>query len=255
MRSESAVQFETESRIHMGLAVKDLQRSVDFYRTLFGRGPTKARPRYAKFEVAEPPVNLALNEVGGDTGPNNPVAHFGIQVKTTGAVTEVAARLKTAGLETRTEEKVTCCYAVQNKVWATDPDGNKWEVYVVLDNDAAQHHSSSTCCADRPDCCEDKAACCTALPDAERAVKTNHQPFFLLKRSDVAVDPHERLLEQIVGNVVVGNPAADEPPQVRTQVRPDRLGCWLTRHQTASTLGLHGAGTGGRLVLGFHGPF
>ena len=69
---------------------------------------------------------------------------------------------------------MTCCYAVQNKVWATDPDGNKWEVYVVLDNDAAQHHSTqSACCADKPDCCEDKAACCTALPDSEGAVKAN----------------------------------------------------------------------------------
>ena len=176
MMDESAVPFETESRIHMGLAVKDLRRSVDFYRTLFGRGPTKARPRYARFEVAEPPVNLALNEVGGDTGPNNPVAHFGIQVKSSAAVLEVAERLKDAGLQTRAEENVTCCYAVQNKVWAADPDGNQWEVYVVLDNDAAQHRSSSACCADKPDCCEDKAACCTALPDSEGAVKAGDQP-------------------------------------------------------------------------------
>lgn len=177
MNHESAVRFETNSRIHMGLAVKNLERSVAFYRTLFGQEPTKARPGYAKFEVAEPPFNLALNEVtGGDTGPNNPVAHFGIQVKSTEAVVKAADRLQEAGLDTRAEENVTCCYAVQNKVWATDPDGNKWEVYVVLDNDGTQHHSSSACCADKPDCCEDRAACCTALPDAERAVKTNDQP-------------------------------------------------------------------------------
>src|SRR5687767_6457245 len=147
VKNESAVQFETDSRIHIALAVKSLEPSVAFYRTLFGQGPTKARPRYAKFEVAEPPVNLALNEVGGPTGPNNPVAHFGIQVKSTEAVNRVAERLKVAGMETTTEENVTCCYAVQNKVWATDPDGNKWEVYVVLDNDGAHHHpSQSACC-------------------------------------------------------------------------------------------------------------
>ena len=52
-----------------------LPRSVAFYRELFGTGPTKARPGYAKFEVAEPPVNLALNEVNGETGPSHPVAH------------------------------------------------------------------------------------------------------------------------------------------------------------------------------------
>lgn len=176
MQNESAVQFETNSRIHMGLAVKDLERSVAFYTILFGQGPTKARPRYAKFEVAEPPVNLSLNGVGGATGPNNPVAHFGIQVKSTEAVNKVADRLRAAGLETAVEDKVTCCYAVQNKVWATDPDGNKWEVYVVLDDNGTQHHSAQADCCDKPDCCEDKAACCTALPESEEAVNANGQP-------------------------------------------------------------------------------
>jgi catechol 2,3-dioxygenase-like lactoylglutathione lyase family enzyme len=171
MKTESAVQFETDSRIHMGLAVKNLERSVAFYTTLFGQCPTKTRPRYAKFEVAEPPVNLALNEVGGATGPNNAVAHFGIQVKSTQAVVKVADRLKSVGLETAAENNVTCCYAVQNKVWATDPDGNKWEVYVVLDNDGKRHHSSEAeCCADKPGCCEDKAACCVPMPDSAGAV-------------------------------------------------------------------------------------
>lgn len=146
MTNESAVQFETTSRIHIALAVKNLEQSIAFYRTLFGQEPTKTRPRYAKFEVAEPPVNLAMNAVGGETGPNNPVAHYGIQVKSTLVVKEVADRLTRAGLQTRTEENVSCCYAVQNKVWATDPDGNKWEVYVVLDNDGAQHHSSQEVC-------------------------------------------------------------------------------------------------------------
>ncbi len=151
MKDESAVQFATTSRIHMGMAVTDLEASSAFYRTLFGQEPTKTRPRYAKFEVAEPPVNLSLNEVGGETGPNNAVAHFGIQVKSSAAVKVVADRLAQAGVPTKVEDRVTCCYAVQNKVWATDPDGNKWEVYVVLDNDGANHHSTqSDCCPDLP---------------------------------------------------------------------------------------------------------
>lgn len=149
MNQESAVRFATESRIHMGLAVRDLARSVAFYRTLFGQEPTKTKPHYAKFEVAEPPVNLSLNEAGGETGPNNPVSHFGIQVKSSDAVSEMAARLTAAGLPTRVEEHVTCCYAVQNKVWAADPDGNRWETYVVVDEQGAHHHSSAgPCCPD-----------------------------------------------------------------------------------------------------------
>lgn len=151
MTQESAVQFNTVSRIHMGIVVHDLEKSIAFYRVLFGQEPTKTRPRYAKFEVEEPPVNLSLNETGGPTGPNNPVAHFGIQVKSTAAVKAAAHRLTQASLPTQTEEEVTCCYAVQSKVWATDPDGNKWEVYVVLDNDGATHAASQgECCPGMP---------------------------------------------------------------------------------------------------------
>lgn len=179
MKNDSDVQFETESRIHMGLAVKSLERSVAFYTTLFGQGPTKTRPHYAKFEVAEPPVNLALNEMDwSDTpsagqfsiGPNNPIAHFGIQVKLKTAVQLAAERLKAAGWTTSGEEDVTCCYATQNKVWAADPDGNKWEVYVVLNNDGRQHaptqNASSGCCAGTPVCCADNGArSATQVPD------------------------------------------------------------------------------------------
>jgi catechol 2,3-dioxygenase-like lactoylglutathione lyase family enzyme len=151
MNTHSAVQFETESRIHMGLAVKNLEKSIDFYTTLLGQPPTKTRPRYAKFEVAEPPLNLSLNEVGGRTGPTNPVTHFGIQVKSSDAVKRIADRLQQAELQTRIEENVTCCYAVQDKVWVSDPDGNNWEVYVVLDNEAQQHASNpSSCCSGVP---------------------------------------------------------------------------------------------------------
>jgi catechol 2,3-dioxygenase-like lactoylglutathione lyase family enzyme len=151
-----------------------LDESIAFYRTLFGQEPTKKRLRYAKFEVAEPAVNLALNDVGGATGQNNPVAHFGIQVKSTEAVKAAAARLAPAGLVDSVEEKVTCCYATQSKVWAVDPDGNKWEVYVVLDDNGSHHHAAAdACCAPAPAgqgadqpasgrCCasETLAACC-----------------------------------------------------------------------------------------------
>ena len=122
MNTISAVEFPTVSRIHMGLAVRNLTESIAFYKSLFGQEPTKLRPGYAKFEVTEPPVNLSLNETGGVTRPSNGVAHFGIQVKSMDAVKEIADRVAAAGIATEVEEEVTCCYAVQNKVWATDPD-------------------------------------------------------------------------------------------------------------------------------------
>lgn len=146
MPHTSAVEFEGSSRIHIGLAVRDLEQSLAFYRALLGQGPTKVRPHYAKFEVVQPPLNLALNEVGGNTGPSHPVAHFGIQVKSLEAVQDRAQGLSASGVAIQREENVTCCYAVQHKVWATDPDGNKWEVYVVVDNDGARHQSSQGVC-------------------------------------------------------------------------------------------------------------
>lgn len=153
MRNNSAVQFATNRRIHIALAVKDLAKSVEFYRLLFGLGPTKTRLGYAKFEVADPAVNLSLNEVAGETAPSNVVAHFGIQVKGTDIVEELGSVFTVAGLPTRAEENVTCCYAVQDKVWVTDPDGNKWEVFVVLDNDGAHHESSAEPCCNPKQCC------------------------------------------------------------------------------------------------------
>lgn len=148
MPQESAVKFATQSRIHVALAVSDLERSIAFYQILFGQGPTKTRPGYAKFEVAEPPVNLALNAVGGATGPNNATAHFGVQVKSTSAVTAFEQRFAAAGVSTRDEQHVDCCYAVQNKFWATDPDGNRWEVFVVLDDAGTSYapSASGACC-------------------------------------------------------------------------------------------------------------
>lgn len=162
MSQDSAVQFPTTSRIHIGLAVQDLNVSVFFYRALFGQEPSKVRPGYAKFEMFEPPVILSLNQIAGQTAPSNPVMHHGIQVKSTNAVNEIANRMSAAQIPVRSEDSVTCCYAVQSKVWIADPDGNKWEAYVVLDNDAANRSSAeNSCCSDLPSgsqCCQPSMA-------------------------------------------------------------------------------------------------
>jgi catechol 2,3-dioxygenase-like lactoylglutathione lyase family enzyme len=156
MNRQSAVEFATNTRIHIALGVKELESAIGFYRVLFGQEPSKTRPGYAKFEVADPAVNLSLNQIGGATGPNNAVAHYGIQVKSTDAVLAMKDRVAAAGLALKVEENVSCCYAVQDKIWIADPDGNKWEVFVVLDNEAAQHMSSAgSCCPDTVGCCNE----------------------------------------------------------------------------------------------------
>ncbi len=152
---QSAVDFIPASRLHVSISVAAVQRSLPFYELLFNQPPTKVRPGYAKFEVAEPPVNFVLNErVGVKRGEG--LSHMGIQVKSTQAVADAKARLEGAGMETLVEEQVTCCYAVQDKAWVTDPDGNRWEIYVVTEPDAVTRDgeaASEVCCKEPNACC------------------------------------------------------------------------------------------------------
>jgi catechol 2,3-dioxygenase-like lactoylglutathione lyase family enzyme len=137
--ANSAVEFATTSRVHVAVNVTNVERSLTFYQTLFAQAPAKLRPGYAKFEVAEPPVNFTLNENPNIQQGVGTFSHFGIQVKSTAEVLAAKDRFIQSGLATFSEDEVTCCYAVQDKVWVTDPDGNNWEVFVVLDADAPVH--------------------------------------------------------------------------------------------------------------------
>ena len=144
----TAIDFPGESRIHVGLAVTDLARSKAFYEILLGVAPAKERPGYAKFEPADPSVNLTLNEVATSERPSAAAMHYGVQVRSTEAVQEAIERFERAGLATSVEKDTTCCYAVQDKVWVEDPDGHRWEVFVVTEADAPERKSEvSSCCA------------------------------------------------------------------------------------------------------------
>ena len=113
---------------HVSLNVTDIDASVAFYEKAFGVPPTKRRPGYAKFDLVQPALNLTM-QVAPRTGVN--ASHFGVQVGSTADVMAAKQRFESVGLATFTEEQVSCCYAVQDKVWVEDPDGNAWEVFVV----------------------------------------------------------------------------------------------------------------------------
>src|SRR5689334_25205937 len=99
---------------HVSLNVSNIDASVAFYEKVFGVVATKRRPGYAKFDLAEPSLNLTMQEAPR-TGVN--ASHFGIQVAGSEDVAGAWARFKEAGLATRTEENTACCYALQDKVW------------------------------------------------------------------------------------------------------------------------------------------
>lgn len=147
MTRQSAIDFPGNYRLHVALTVSNLERSKQFYELLLGVSPSKERPRYAKFEPVDPSVNLSLNEVDGGVSVEGGSAHFGVQVKSVAEVHSAIARFQAAGLDTITEDATTRCYAVQDKVWAIDPDGHKWEVFVVLEADAKDDlYAESGCC-------------------------------------------------------------------------------------------------------------
>jgi catechol 2,3-dioxygenase-like lactoylglutathione lyase family enzyme len=122
------------SRVQLALNVSDLERAVTFYSTLFGTEPVKREPGYANFAIADPPLKLVLMESGHRRGPGiaDALNHLGVEVETTEEVAATAGRLGDEGLVTEVREQTTCCFAVQDKVWVSDPDGTPWEVYTVL---------------------------------------------------------------------------------------------------------------------------
>lgn len=149
------------SRVQLALNVADLERSVEFYSTLFGTAPHKRRPGYANFAIAEPPLKLVLIEVPADQrgeGTAQALNHLGIEVDSTADVEAGAARLREAGLAAFDERDTTCCYALQDKVWVHDPAGAPWEVYTVKDDDPADGRPAT---ASLPLVATNDGGCCT----------------------------------------------------------------------------------------------
>ena len=117
-------------KVHLALNVGGLEESVKFYRAMFGMDPVKWKPGYAKFDIAQPPLNLTLN-YSVEVMHKGALNHLGIEVQDTAQVLAAKKRFADAGLLTVDEMNVDCCFALQDKVWVTDPDGNRWEIFTV----------------------------------------------------------------------------------------------------------------------------
>lgn len=138
---------------HISLNVHNVQASIEFYKKMLGIEPLKVRTGYAKFDVQNPPLNLALNET--PVKERGALSHLGLQVATTADVLALRERWQVAGLRTQDEMNTTCCYAVQDKTWVNDPDGNAWEAFVVLEDQLPETPETTSCCvatASQPAC-------------------------------------------------------------------------------------------------------
>lgn len=137
-------------KAHVALNVKDVAASVEFYRAMFGTEPMKVREGYAKFDLQTPALNFSLNQIPAGTATGTglgALSHLGVQVPTTAEVNAMRGRWLEAGLLPRDEMNVACCYAVQDKAWVTDPDGNEWEVFAVLRDSNVYSTTGALCCA------------------------------------------------------------------------------------------------------------
>ena len=114
-------------RMHIHVAVDDLQHSIGFYSALFAAQPSVVKSDYAKWMLDDPRVNFAISARGRQAG----LDHFGIQVEDKNELNEVYARLHEAGGSVIEQGQTNCCYAKSEKSWIEDPSGISWETFLT----------------------------------------------------------------------------------------------------------------------------
>ena len=145
-------------RMHVHVAVDNLDKAIGFYSTLFAAEPSVVKPDYAKWMLDDPRVNFAISMRANKAGLN----HLGIQVEDEAELAEVYARLKAADAPVLEEGKTTCCYARSEKTWIDDPAGISWEAFLTT-GEATTYGKSRPESAPRVRCCDLEAienTCC-----------------------------------------------------------------------------------------------
>jgi catechol 2,3-dioxygenase-like lactoylglutathione lyase family enzyme len=147
-------------KTHISLKVSDLNSSIDFYTKMLGIDPVKVKSDYAKFDVNDPPLNLTLNS--SNVAAGGQLSHLGLQVASTKDVDSIARRWADAGLLTLEEKQTDCCYALQDKVWVSDPDGAHWEAFTVLADTEGTSEATKCCDVNACEVTEETvaASCC-----------------------------------------------------------------------------------------------
>lgn len=132
-------------KTHLNLATRDLEKSIAFYSTLLAAQPAKVRDDYALFITEDPGLELALDL--DEIAPVTTGVHYGIYVDSVDDVERAIERLERSGLAESIEREDTCCYANQTKVWASDPEGRRWEVYTVHEDTEERNTETMQCCS------------------------------------------------------------------------------------------------------------
>ena len=139
-------------RLHVHVAVQDLEQSIRFYKALFDAEPTVRKDDYAKWQLEDPRVNFAVSKRGMKTG----LDHLGIQAESDGELSALRSQLAQADVAVLDQKNATCCYAKSDKHWTLDPQGIAWESFHTLESaptygedsrSGARRDAGSACCA------------------------------------------------------------------------------------------------------------
>ncbi|MBZ0189968.1 MAG: VOC family protein [Candidatus Obscuribacterales bacterium] len=139
-------------KMHVNLNVKDLDKSVEFYSTLFEAQPEVVKPGYVKWVLTDPPLNFSIVIGEKSFGIN----HIGFQCDSHEEVKAIGTRLKEKSFAIEEEANVECCYARSSKVWTEDPQNVRWENFITVgESNVLEKHEkiekkhpkkNNTCC-------------------------------------------------------------------------------------------------------------
>ena len=133
-------------RLQLALNVRNIEEAVSYYTKLFDTQPHKRRDGYANFAIDNPPLKLVLIE---NPSADDRINHLGVEADQNEDLGGVMKRLERDGIADKIEDQTTCCFATQDKVWSTEPQGLNWEWYTITDDNPneASASKSSACCA------------------------------------------------------------------------------------------------------------
>ena len=154
-------------RMHVHVAVDDLQRAIGFYSELFAAKPSVTKSDYAKWMLDDPRLNFAISTRGRVPG----LDHLGIQVENKSELHEVYGRLHVAGGKIVEQGQTCCCYAKSEKSWIDDPAGIAWETFLTTgesidygdgsgEREARVANAKACCAPAAPVAAEAASACC-----------------------------------------------------------------------------------------------
>jgi catechol 2,3-dioxygenase-like lactoylglutathione lyase family enzyme len=144
-------------RPHLSIDVRNVPASAAFYEKVFGVAPQKQTEDYAKFDLTAPALNFSLVSTTGRISRMN---HLGIEVESPDQIAAWKQRLQQQGILEKVEEDIACCFARQDKLWFTDPDGNAWEIFTVHEQLAVNGPLAQTgCCVPKHNGAAEPATC------------------------------------------------------------------------------------------------